>query len=291
MWTLVGWAAWVLVAALAVSWTYGCRTYARHGLSFSWMEAVQAFLLSAITVVFLLTPLNKLHILWLVPLVLFGSQILVFGNVPILRPIVIFLTGNFMKVVLVGAEVPGRESVGTWFNRGVAHCNKQQYPQAIVAFREAIRLKPNLVEAWTNLGSAYSSQGDYAAAVSALLEATRLRPDLAEAWIGPGVVYIRKGEITQAIPALREAVRLKPDIALAWYNLGLAYMKQEQYGEAGAAFQEAVRLKPDDVDAWFFLGVAYFFQEDWQRVIEIYLQLKILDPAKADEFFRNYGHA
>jgi cytochrome c-type biogenesis protein CcmH/NrfG len=53
-------------------------------------------------------------------------------------------------------------------------------------------------------------------AVEAYREAVRLKPDFAEAWYNLGVSYIKLGRHREAVEACREAVRLKPDFAEAW---------------------------------------------------------------------------
>ena len=50
-------------------------------------------------------------------------------------------------------------------------------PEAVAAFKEAIRLKPESPESHYNLGIALQQQGKLAEAVAAHKEATRLKPD------------------------------------------------------------------------------------------------------------------
>jgi len=45
-------------------------------------------------------------------------------------------------------------------------------------------------------------------------------------------------------------------------------------------------LKPDYAEAWYNLGIAYRQQGDRSRLLEVYQQLRILNPTLADEFFR-----
>ena len=60
--------------------------------------------------------------------------------------------------------------------------NAVQYlRQAVEAYREALRLKPDYVKAMNNLGAAYNKLGQYQEAVALLLNATRAKPDFPEA--------------------------------------------------------------------------------------------------------------
>jgi cytochrome c-type biogenesis protein CcmH/NrfG len=52
--------------------------------------------------------------------------------------------------------------------------------------------------------------------------AIRLKPDLAEAWCGLGTTRLGLKLHEEAVDALEEAVRIKPDYADAWYSLAVA---------------------------------------------------------------------
>jgi tetratricopeptide (TPR) repeat protein len=80
------------------------------------------------------------------------------------------------------------------------------------------------------------------------------------------------------LPALNDPV--------VWFYLGVEAAKAQAWALAVSAFREAVRLKPDLAEAWYNLGVAYSRQGDRSRLLEVYQQLRILNPTLADEFFR-----
>lgn len=113
---IIGWVAWTFSAYLALTWAYSCRRMVRSGQSFQWATAVQTFFCWVIAVVFLFSSLNKLHILWLLPVLFFGAQFLVLAGVPILTPVVLFLTQIFMKLVLVGTGASAQSSAIVWEN-------------------------------------------------------------------------------------------------------------------------------------------------------------------------------
>ena len=207
-----------------------------------------------------------------------------------------------------------------WFQRGYQAQEAGKHEQAVQAYREAIRLKPDDASAWNSLGNALDELGQYQEAVQAYREAVRLKPDYALAWNNLGVAYgrlgrnqeglqayreairlepeeglfsfnlgnayARLGQYQEAIQAYREAIRLKPDLAEAWYSLGVACGDRGQYEQAVQAYREAIRLKPDYASAWNNLGVTYALQGKRSKVMEVYQQLKTLDPDMADKFFQ-----
>jgi tetratricopeptide (TPR) repeat protein len=48
----------------------------------------------------------------------------------------------------------------TWYNLGLAYGGQRQIEDAIAAFREALRLKPDYAEAWYGLGVSHALKGD-----------------------------------------------------------------------------------------------------------------------------------
>ena len=106
MWQIIGWVVWVILAFLAVSFAWGCRSYAKSGQAFQWATAVQTFFWWLIAILFLIFEWNKLHILWIAPIAFFSAQFLVLGSVPILSPIILFATRMFLGIILIGVEKP-----------------------------------------------------------------------------------------------------------------------------------------------------------------------------------------
>ncbi len=91
-----------------------------------------------------------------------------------------------------------------------------------------------------NLGIALAGQGKVDEAVAAFREAIRLKPDYAEAHNNLGIALAGQGKVDEAVAEHREAIRLKPDYALAHTNLGIAL----QAGEGGRGRRRVPRGHP-----------------------------------------------
>jgi tetratricopeptide (TPR) repeat protein len=104
--------------------------------------------------------------------------------------------------------------------------------EAIAAFQEAIRLKPDDDFAHTNLGHTLHAQGKHAEAIAACQEAIRLKPDYADAHNSLGNALHAQGKLAEAIAAYQEAIRLQPDYAEAHCNLGSSLQAQGQFRQA-----------------------------------------------------------
>jgi serine/threonine-protein kinase len=145
----------------------------------------------------------------------------------------------------------------THYNLGNALRHQGKLAEAIAAFRDAIRLNPEHVEARICLGSVLcDGWHDYPAAISEFHESIRLEPDNAEAHRCLGVALREQGKLDEAVVAFLAAIRLKADFAEAHFNLGIALAMQGKLDEAAAAYREAIRLKPDYAEAHCNLGNA-----------------------------------
>jgi hypothetical protein len=106
-----------------------------------------------------------------------------------------------------------------WSALGVAYQNLGRQGEAIKAFREALRLKPDYAQAWYNLGASYGKMGGHREAIEALLKALRLKPDLAGAWCNLAVAYAATGDRSAALEAVKECRRYDPQKADKLFNL------------------------------------------------------------------------
>ncbi len=111
MWQIIGWIIWAILAFFAISFVFGCRKYAKSGKGFQWATGVQTFFFWTIAILFLIFGWNKLHILWITPVMFFVAQFLVLGGIPILSPIVLFATKLFLSVILIGVKKPNIDNV------------------------------------------------------------------------------------------------------------------------------------------------------------------------------------
>lgn len=183
-----------------------------------------------------------------------------------------------------------RQLVGHYPNSGLAHYilgvaygKLGSYADAAGAFQQAIKLKPDYIDAWNNLGWAYSQAGKLPEAVGVFQHLIKFTPNDAQVWSNLGGAQARQGHEADAIAAYQMAIQLKPDYADAHFNLGTAYANQGKLADAVNSFRQAVKYKPEFVEAWRALVKSYLALHQTDKADEATRELERLDPAKAGQ--------
>ena len=96
------------------------------------------------------------------------------------------------------------------FNSGNAFLEKGQLDEAIEAFRNAIRLKPDHADAHNNLGRALTLRGKIDEAIESFRTAIRLRPDHLTSLSNLAVALKDRGELDEAVALFRRLMDLSP---------------------------------------------------------------------------------
>jgi Flp pilus assembly protein TadD len=95
-----------------------------------------------------------------------------------------------------------------------------------------------------NLGAALASLAEVDASMAAFREAIRLRPDLAAAHKNLAILFDRKQQRAQARRHYERAIRLSPAYADARHNLGMHLARYGEWQQASEHLLEAVKLQP-----------------------------------------------
>jgi tetratricopeptide (TPR) repeat protein len=164
-------------------------------------------------------------------------------------------------------------------------------PQAIAAYREATRAKPDFLRPVNRVAYLLASQERYAEAEPYFDAVLRADPSNAVAHFNLGYTYDKRGQYERAIDEFREATRLNPKIDRAWYGLGLAQAQLGQHREAAEALEQAATLQPMNQHAWYQFGMALHTTGNTERFEQVVMHLLRFDPKMTRRLIQDSGRS
>jgi Ca-activated chloride channel homolog len=148
--------------------------------------------------------------------------------------VAIALTGFSVRPVTATEQV---QDAGTYYEQGVNFLKTGKFEDAVKAFKEAIKLKPDYADAHLGLGDAYYQLYDFKKRLESYKQAVRYQPDSAVAHTNLADAYHDTGDYKKAITSYTEAIRLNPRAAELHYKLGALYWHQNKEKAALAEYQ------------------------------------------------------
>ncbi len=166
-------------------------------------------------------------------------------------------------------------------NVGLELMRQHRSAEAIPLLQQALNAAPGEALLHYNLGMAYGDQADRTRALAEFAEAVRLRPDYVDAQTSLGLALRAAGRTAEALDHFRETVRLKPDAWGAHLNLALAL---QQIGDRNGAIREftaALAINPNDGPTHGDLALVLADANDNANALDQFSQAAHLQPANA----------
>jgi tetratricopeptide (TPR) repeat protein len=129
--------------------------------------------------------------------------------------------------------------------RGDIYMARKMYREAIETFRQGSPKDPVLLN---KIGIAYHQLMQLDNARKSYQQALKLKPDYMEAENNLGTIYYAKKSYRRAISCYKKAIRMAPEearTASIYSNLGTAYFARKNYKDASANYQKALDLDPN----------------------------------------------
>ena len=144
-----------------------------------------------------------------------------------------------------------------WNNAGIGYLDQLQYEDALQAFAQVVRLRPDYKDGYINLGINYIEWEKYDEARAPLEKALTLRPDDARALYYMALVERRQRHTEAEVADLEKVVAQYPYSRDARRELGISYYQQHRSDEAMQQFKALQAIDPDDVAAHYNLAILY----------------------------------
>ncbi|NCC62157.1 MAG: tetratricopeptide repeat protein [Verrucomicrobiae bacterium] len=150
------------------------------------------------------------------------------------------------------AAAPGnREEAYLLFQRAFRAHQEKDFPTAIEYYSKAIQKDPAWFEAYFNMGLACYGSGEYSTSLLAFENALALKPDSWETRYNFALALNKADHPNEAIVELKKVTRLKDSYANAWLEMGVIYQNRfADIDNAYNAYQKFITLAPDHPSAY-----------------------------------------
>jgi tetratricopeptide (TPR) repeat protein len=159
------------------------------------------------------------------------------------------------------------------FEAGVTAEKAGRLAEAEKDFQLVLQQGGNTAFVHNNLGIVYQRRGDHLQAMMQFREAIRLQPEYFAPHALLGASLLATGKVLQAIRELERAVKLEPGQALTRLELAKAYERANNLAAALDQYQAVRELAPQDPECGYQLGQAYLKMAQWCE-----RRMKRLDP-------------
>lgn len=153
-----------------------------------------------------------------------------------------------------------------------------QTEAAIDCFRRAVEMHPGNDRLQYSLGAALQAARQHAAAEAAYRRALDINPALLEARFNLGMLLRDSGRLDEAAEHLRQMIACNAGIAEAHHSLGMVYYMLGNYREACTALNHALALRPDQPEVLNTLGNVLMNRGDYPAAVETFRKALILSP-------------
>jgi tetratricopeptide (TPR) repeat protein len=169
-----------------------------------------------------------------------------------------------------------------WAGKGNVLHSKEDFNNAVTAYRKALDFNGYNTFAWNNLAITYTDQGENSKAIEVCKQAIEHKPKNSSGYAILGDIYRQTGQFEDAKDCYQNASRLEPKVALNWINLGNVFLDQQRYKESLRAYLKASRLTPSDVIVWKKIGDVYIAMNRPNDARKTYKKAITLAPEDED---------
>jgi len=168
-------------------------------------------------------------------------------------------------------------------NLGNVLVDLEQLKEASIAYGKALKLCPNHPMLLNNLGNVLQLQGENEKAVSWLNKAIVHDPNYADAHSNLGNALSGKGEIDEATASYRKAIEIDHRHKEAYHGLGMALSDLGEIDKAIASYRNAINVDPEYAEVYRSLSRNKKFSEyddDIRSMESLYTAESIGDEQK-----------
>jgi predicted CXXCH cytochrome family protein len=161
---------------------------------------------------------------------------------------------------------------------------------AVAAYEQALRLRPDFPRGLLNLSVAFKGAGQLPRAEETLKRALAVAPSNATVWLQYSALDFAQGRNEAAIAKMEKAIALDPELPGEHAGLAELLLATGQTDRAVAALQEALRIDPYDATAYNLRGRALAAKGELAESLYNFEKATRLRPGYAPHLY-DYGLA
>ncbi|NEP82035.1 MAG: tetratricopeptide repeat protein [Okeania sp. SIO3B3] len=175
-------------------------------------------------------------------------------------------------------------------NHGDILLSEGKKEEAIIDYREAIELNPNLSEAYSKLGEVLVERGELDGAINCYQSLIELLPKNWVLFHKLGKLFQEKGKLNDAVEAFQKATELNPNFPWSRKHLADILYEQGKLNQALTFYERIIENHPNICDSYCKIGEIFIKQGKIDRAVLIYHQGIKLHPNLA-RFHYQLGEA
>ncbi|MCC4765730.1 tetratricopeptide repeat protein [Methanosarcina sp. DH1] len=171
------------------------------------------------------------------------------------------------------------EKATQYYKEGMEYDKAERTDDAIIAYRKAIALNPEDINAHLNLGNSFMSKSLYDEAIEEYETALKIKPDYAKAYCNIGSVLLYKKQYKESIEKYRDALKIDPNFPQAHENLANIYIEIGLKDKAINELKTLLKCSPQNMSSDEFLHYS---------VVRYKLASLLKEEGKTDESIFEY---
>ncbi len=194
--------------------------------------------------------------------------------------------GDTAHALAVLSSVPDtRRSAKLYAALGATYEQRKEYKSAIDAYKHAIQLDRDNLDAIRGLAENLLNDGQIDAALDQYKVIADANPEDAQTYLRISEIYRRQGKFDEALEGLKKAQVMVPDALEVPYNIAVVYQAQARYDEAVKVLQDLLKKtekaensysQADRNNRAIFierLGMVYRDQENYTAAVETFRKM------------------
>ncbi len=161
------------------------------------------------------------------------------------------------------------------YHLGLAFDQEGNLARAESEWRDAVRLKPDLMEAQRALAAVSIRKNDWDSLYQIATTIIKAEPAAAEGYAMRSIANINLNQIPKAEQDVNKAIEVAPQSPIGYVQLGNMRLQQKpsaapskQFGEAAKAYQKGLDVDPANSDALSGLMNTYLLQKQVDKAVE-----------------------